>query len=259
MSDALGASALAKWIANRGIAEVVVLSPHLDDGVFSAHSVLTIAQLSRRVLATVFSDAPALGQSNWAKVTGFSSTGEEFAARRIEDLEAAKFLGADCLHLGEYAKNWSPEAAQRVTRRLAESLSVVPRHSLVLLPAGAGGVVTSVQQWLRRARRIPMGAPQHGEHLMVRDGLLEPLAALGVRLGLYAELPYVWSDKLADLRLRVSALSNQNLDLIEVEPDLDAKHAAACFYRSQLVPILSRKLAYQRRVLSHRELYFLPA
>lgn len=246
------------WCEANRIAEVIVVSPHLDDGVLSAHTALSGKMCPRRLLATVFSDASPEGQSDWARHTGFATNGAEFSARRLEDQAATAAVGARFLHLNEHADRWCESAARSVADRLEAAPQAAADETLVLLPAGAGQALNSAQRWIRRLRRLPLGPPQHGEHLAVRDGLLAPLKAKGFLIGFYAEIPYVWSDKAMDLKQRAASAYGKPMKQLEVEPDLQAKYAAIRAYQSQLVPILGSKPAYQLKVLAHREIYFLP-
>lgn len=245
------------WLDERRVEEVVVVSPHLDDGVFSAHALLAVASL-RRTLVTVFSDAAPGPASAWGRITGFDTTEAEFAARRIEDRHVAQALGIACVQLDVHVDDWSAAESARVGERIVAMRGHAPERTLVLLPAGAGGEVTGARRGLRRVLRQPLGSPPHGEHLHVRDGLAAPLLARGVRVGFYAELPYMWADDRAALQARLEKLTGHRCGpAFELIPDLAAKHAAAIGYRSQVVPILGAKAGYQKRVLSHPELYFL--
>jgi LmbE family N-acetylglucosaminyl deacetylase len=77
---------------------VVVLSPHLDDAVFSLGA--TISGLSRcgaRVtVLTAFGGDPSsrVAAGDWDQRTGFETAGEAAAARRGEDRRACALLGA---------------------------------------------------------------------------------------------------------------------------------------------------------------------
>jgi LmbE family N-acetylglucosaminyl deacetylase len=91
----------------------VVLSPHLDDAVFSLGA--TISKLSRagsRVeVLTVFaddplSDAPAIG---WDIRGGFATEGEAARARRREDHEACSLVGAQPQWLAFRGGGYTPD------------------------------------------------------------------------------------------------------------------------------------------------------
>ncbi len=92
---------------------VVVVSPHLDDAVFSLGA--TIARASRsgvRIdVLTVFacdpdSEAPANG---WDARGGFATEGEAATARRDEDREACRLVGAEPHWLPFRGGGYTPE------------------------------------------------------------------------------------------------------------------------------------------------------
>ena len=77
---------------------IAVLSPHLDDGVFSLGA--TIARATRSGaqirIVTVFANDPQSDQpaSPWDRTCGFGSTREAARARREEDARACALVGA---------------------------------------------------------------------------------------------------------------------------------------------------------------------
>lgn len=76
----------------------IVLSPHLDDGVFSVGA--TIARASRSgarvTVLTVFAGDPASSApvGEWDRLAGFATAGEAATARRREDRRACSLLSA---------------------------------------------------------------------------------------------------------------------------------------------------------------------
>jgi len=79
-------------------ARTTVLSPHLDDGVFSLGA--AIARATRAVarvrVATLFAGDPGWERpaGDWDARTGFRTAGEAVAARRAEDERACALVGA---------------------------------------------------------------------------------------------------------------------------------------------------------------------
>jgi LmbE family N-acetylglucosaminyl deacetylase len=106
---------------------VVVVSPHLDDAVFSLGATMSRAAATGAdvVSLTVFgcdpaSTAPANG---WDRRGGFSTEGEAATVRRQEDFEACKLLGVRPLWLAFRGGGYSPHKdedaiAASVFRRL---------------------------------------------------------------------------------------------------------------------------------------------
>jgi LmbE family N-acetylglucosaminyl deacetylase len=79
-------------------ARVVVLSPHLDDGVFSLGAAIarTTAANGEVKVVTVFANDPASTEppSAWDAACGFGSVGEAATVRREEDDRACRLVGA---------------------------------------------------------------------------------------------------------------------------------------------------------------------
>jgi LmbE family N-acetylglucosaminyl deacetylase len=151
---------------------LVVLSPHIDDAVFSLGA--TIARAARagaevRVL-TVFGADPHSNAASewWDKATGFSTVGEAALARREEDRRACALVGA--------APGWLPfnDATYADPRNgdgiWAELVSGIDGADTVLVPG------------------FPLAHPDHAwlARLVLQRGIA------GVRVGLYAEQPYAW-------------------------------------------------------------------
>lgn len=149
---------------------VVVVSPHLDDGVLSLAG--AIASWARRgvdvLVLTVFgcdpdSGAPAGG---WDRRAGFVSEGEAARARRGEDRAACDLLGA--------AVDWLPFGSSDYERH-GDEIAV---HAAVATRVASADTVL-----------LP-GAPLlHTDHLWLTQLLLERSLRCE-RIGLYAEQPY---------------------------------------------------------------------
>lgn len=149
---------------------VVVLSPHLDDGVFSLGAGISRhARRGGRVrVLTVFGGDPDSGApaSEWDRLPGWTSEREAVLARRVEDVRAARLVGAEARWLTfadeQYERARDPGAIHAQIDRATRGFD------LVLVP----------------------GAPlSHADHrylaeLVLRRGLP------GRELWLYAEQPY---------------------------------------------------------------------
>lgn len=149
---------------------VVVVSPHLDDGVLSLAAAMAswVRRGSSVLVLTVLgcdpdSTAPAGG---WDRRGGFLSEGEAARARRREDRAACEALGA--------AADWLPFGSSDYERRGDETaihdavVSKVAHADAVLVP----------------------GAPlSHPDHAWLTRLLLEGSLPCE-RIGLYAEQPY---------------------------------------------------------------------
>jgi LmbE family N-acetylglucosaminyl deacetylase len=159
------------WVAGSGVelrGSIVVLSPHLDDGVFSLGAV--VARAARRgadvTVLTVFAGDPAsdLPAGTWDAAAGFASAGEAARLRRLEDEAACAVLGARA--------EWLPFADHQYPRDddqliVAAVRSAVEHADTVLLPG------------------FPL---LHEDHVRLDTLLRGSLTAS--RLGAYVEQPY---------------------------------------------------------------------
>jgi len=107
---------------------VLVVSPHLDDAVFSLGATISNASRSgsKVEVVTVFAADPGSTRtaSGWDRRAGFATEGEAAAARRDEDREACRLVGAmpTCLSFapGSYGDSRDPD---RVWSKLAPAVT----------------------------------------------------------------------------------------------------------------------------------------
>jgi LmbE family N-acetylglucosaminyl deacetylase len=155
--------------------EILVLSPHLDDGVLSLGAFIARAAAAgtKVTVATIFggdphSTAPA---GRWDSRAGFETAGGATRARRREDEAACALVGAWCEWLPFLDKDYGPPPDPDVVwEQLAEG---VRRADFVFAP----------------------GRPLfHGDHAWV-SRLVAERADQG-KLVFYAELPYdAWPEE----------------------------------------------------------------
>lgn len=138
-------------------AAVTVISPHLDDAVFSCGGLIAAARAARVV--TVFAGVPPadMPAPDWDQAAGFASAEQAVLSRRREDNHALTMLGAHAVWLdfwdSQYGRHYTP-------RQLADALHTV------LLTQTEGVVVA------------PLGL-FHSDHALVHDACrLLMLAAL---------------------------------------------------------------------------------
>ncbi len=134
------------------------LSPHLDDGVLSCASLLS--QVERPVIATFYTSGDRI-----------------FFARRKEDREACRRLGAECRHMGlpddrfrNFVKIVGGQA--KITKRTQEALA---------------GLLEELDPELVLA---PMGVGNHVDHRVLRDAATAIVPA--ERLLYYEDRPYAF-------------------------------------------------------------------
>jgi LmbE family N-acetylglucosaminyl deacetylase len=149
---------------------VVVLSPHLDDAVFSVGA--AIAGAARRgaevAIVTVFADDPESGApaAPWDAACGFATEGEAARARRDEDRRACALVGAAPVWLPFRDEEYGRDAPEEEIR---EALDAECEGADTVLVPG-----------------FPLAHPDHAwlTRLVLRRGLSPP------RTGLYVEQPY---------------------------------------------------------------------
>jgi LmbE family N-acetylglucosaminyl deacetylase len=145
-------------------APVVVLSPHLDDAVWSTFSVLSSAQ--HVVVANVFAGIPEGPPGWWDARCGITDSAAHVRARRAEDASVLATLGRSPVDLDLLDDQYrdGPVAAAEIVAELERH---VPAVSHVYAPAGIG----------------------HPDHALVRDaGVL--LREQGVRVSIYTDYCY---------------------------------------------------------------------
>jgi LmbE family N-acetylglucosaminyl deacetylase len=197
-------------------APLLLVSPHLDDAVFSCGRLLSCRPGS--VVATLFAGRPpgVAAPNAWDAACGFAAGDDVVAARRAEDAAALALLGATPAWLDFLDAQYDgAEPAAALAAALAGLIERV-RPAAVLAPLGLF----------------------HSDHRRARD------AALAARRGagrapawyLYADLPYARmpgavADELAALCARGLALEPVPTPAGGSEP---RKQRACACYRSQL-------------------------
>lgn len=212
-----------------GDAPVLVVSPHLDDAVLSAHALL---HLDRPVdVLTVLDGAPdPTRATGWDRLCGFADSTAAVAARHRENSAAMTGLPHTELSLGlldsQYLDGPRPSGdGTALAEAVQEWAAAHPGPVVIAVPAGAGrptpgthrasaDAQSTGQNSSRRARREairravgPLGRALldvratlvarhtrpfcHDDHVWVRDTILAsaPPAATVV---LYEDLPYLW-------------------------------------------------------------------
>ena len=145
-------------------APAIILSPHLDDAVWSCFSLL--AREDDVLVATVFAGIPDGAPGWWDAQCGITDSAAHVRDRRAEDSAVLGTLGRKAVHLhlldGQYRE--APVPAAEIVAALAERVPAV-RH--VYAPGGIG----------------------HPDHALVRDaGAL--LRGLGVPMTVYTDYCY---------------------------------------------------------------------
>lgn len=115
---------------------LTIISPHLDDAVFSCGAL--IAACRNPLVVTVFAGIPPDGVDapDWDRAAGFSSAQASVHARRQEDARALAMLAAEPVWLdfldGQYGKRYDPVD---IAVRLGRLLAMQP-HGTIVAPLG---------------------------------------------------------------------------------------------------------------------------
>lgn len=191
---------------------VLVISPHLDDGVFGCAE--TLAAHPGSVVLTVFAGRPAAGgpSTPWDAASGFVAGDDVVALRRQEDLAALARLGAQPLWLDfRDAQYGSPPSVAALTEALAQAIHGTGIET-ALLPLGLG----------------------HPDHRLTHAAALAVLGRYpALRACLYAEAIYRLSPGAVDQRLAALAAGFETVRLATAVTTGLRREAVRC-YASQL-------------------------
>lgn len=163
----------ARWLGLDRVEElgprVVVLSPHLDDAIFSLGAAIASAGKRSAVsVVTVFAGDPESDEPAgvWDARAGFRTAGEAARRRRAEDQLACADVGARPV--------WLPFPDHQYARGADDEL-----------------VWSAVEEAIAGAETIlvPAFPLQHDDHVRLRE-LVERHGVPNRRLGLYIEQPY---------------------------------------------------------------------
>jgi hypothetical protein len=253
---------LSAWAERSGRRSLCVISPHLDDAVYSAYSALTLPWFHRKVVATLVTDAPQGKKTYWATYTGFADAHVEHVERSMEDERVLAAMGVEACHLGGESENEVSIAV--AVQRFSERFLANPERWVFLVPAAAGRTFGVMDRMLIRLGRSPSkilrgAVQQHPDHLQVRDLTASLLGATPDCVwGYYAENPYLTADPMDELQKRVEASAVQRLSRVESNPPALAKRESIEGYASQAKAILGSTSAERVRFASRPEMYFLP-
>jgi LmbE family N-acetylglucosaminyl deacetylase len=146
---------------------VAVLSPHLDDAVLSAWSVLRRSG-SVRVVNVCAAVPPPGPPARWDRLTGARDAAERMRERLAEDRAALARAGREAVYLDFVDHQYRPR----------------PIEPAALSSALSDAVAGSTELW------APAGIGGHPDHVQVREAALALRADGGPAVRLYGELPY---------------------------------------------------------------------
>lgn len=218
--------------------DLIVLSPHLDDAVFSCGGLIarTTARGGHVLILTLFTaDADPATLSPFARAlhAQWGLGGAPYAARRAEDVASCAVLGAEWRHAG---------LADAIYRRGGDGRHLYPdSRALFGAPAAdddalgaAAAVIVELATSLGGGTLVaPLAIGGHVDHRLVRQAAER--VGVGRRLIYYEDFPYARSR-----RQRWKALlwpwkwRSRRVELGETE--LEKKIAAASAHISQIHP-----------------------
>jgi hypothetical protein len=179
-------------MAQESAAGSLVLSPHLDDAVFSAWHVLSSAPRPRVV--SVFAGVPEPGfVTDLDRAHGAEDSAGWLRRRRREDTEALDLVGGEAVHLDLLEVQFPAYRLPRVRQAIAQD----PRRFLAVvagepaLRTDPGSIVELVREHLSPARPLfgPAGIGGHPDHRDLAEAMVL-LAGQGHTVHLYADSPY---------------------------------------------------------------------
>jgi LmbE family N-acetylglucosaminyl deacetylase len=192
---------------------LVVISPHLDDGVFACGGLL--ARHPGSVVVTALAGGPGTGDgvTEWDAAGGFTSSAEAVAARREEDREALAVLDAAPVWLDFPDSQYGGTPSIDV---LADALSWV------------------VSATVPAAVLFPLGL-FHSDHTLTYEASVRALERdPGPARLIYEDAIYRRFPGLRDERLDALARAGRRLQFAGMVIAPVAKRAAVVCYRSQL-------------------------
>jgi LmbE family N-acetylglucosaminyl deacetylase len=154
----------------------LIISPHLDDAVFSCGGLIAAAE--EATVVTVFAGVPVNAEecvTEWDTACGFVNAREAIERRRGEDKRALSSLGAHAVWLdfcdSQYHETPEPSAVAHAL------IQVVQRHEpeTILLPAG---LFHSDHELAHRAALLVRRDHPHSTWLMYEDALYRGLEGL---------------------------------------------------------------------------------
>jgi LmbE family N-acetylglucosaminyl deacetylase len=205
---------------NISSAPCFVVSPHLDDAIFSCGMLLATHPGS--VVCTVFAGEPPTRQvTPWDEAAGFADSHEAMHTRWREDRHALSLCSARAVHLdfldSQYA---SLPAAEQVAEQIARAWQ-------------ESGIATLV---------VPLGL-YHSDHLATSDACClllrarQPAACIAYEDALYRTRRGIVREKrecLARAGVHTTPLPDDALGMRSSGAAAAAKRRAVCAYRTQL-------------------------
>ena len=194
LGKAIGAARWAGLLGGRVTlgGQVVVVSPHLDDGVFSLGAAIACAARTGAdvTILTVLAGDPAsaIPAGDWDRRAGFETAGQAARTRRVEDARASELLGAKPIWL-PFSDNQYPRGGSDTAVRAA--VVEAAGDAQVILPGFP--LVHEDHLWLRRL--LDGAFPEHRTLIYAE----QPYAAAS---GQERAAPLTWRPLRASLRDR---------------------------------------------------------
>ncbi|SAK56762.1 PIG-L deacetylase family protein [Caballeronia ptereochthonis] len=183
----------------------IVISPHLDDAVFSCGAML--AASPGAVVCTVFTGAPrAALVTDWDTQCGFANAHQAMRARRAEDVAALEILGARAAHLGFLDSQYA-QGRTNTAREIAAAIRNVIRECTC------------------DTLFIPLGLFHSDHHLTHAAAREASLSDTSIACIAYEDCLYRRMNGLVQMRL--AELANSDIEATPLPDPIDAE-ALAC-------------------------------
>jgi LmbE family N-acetylglucosaminyl deacetylase len=200
---------------------LLVISPHLDDAVFSCGA--AIAAASDAIVCTVFAGIPhASIVTDWDTQCGFANAHQAMRARHAEDAAALDVLGARPLHLDFLDSQYAGDHAATpddIAAALADAIRTTACRTLVM-PLG---LFHSDHELVHRACRQAWLADESVTCIAYEDALYRRMDGL-----LQTRVAQLATDGI------VATPVSERIDIASASRHHDAKQRAVSRYASQL-------------------------
>jgi LmbE family N-acetylglucosaminyl deacetylase len=220
-------------------ANAIYLSPHLDDVVLSCGGLIhrQIRGGKRVLLVTIFAGQPAQPLLSPFAIHLHDEWGLQanpVAARRKEDEEATRLLGAECVHLDYPDAIYRSDGSRFLYRSEEDLFGSLHPSDLALLPLISDDLA-EVHARLRATIYAPLAVGRHVDHQLVREAALL-LDHNGCALVFYEDYPYAEVPGAITAELSRIGVHSFTEELQELdEEDLEVKIQATAAYASQMV------------------------
>lgn len=228
----------------------IIISPHLDDAVFSCGGLLQTFP-GNTLVVTVFSSSEVKHYSRFSKKylhwCGYSNASSYFYTRKLEDRRAGKILGFDHLHLNFIDGIFRYYQFLLFHRFLYLNTDKLFGHlhsnDFNLISTINQKIIAIIKHKSLPSTRLyfPLSLGHHVDHQIIRH-VADLLRPTQLKIYYYEDFPYMfWKQKHQSLKL---GLRQEKLSLTKSQ--LSKKHSAILSYKSQIIPVFHSKREFNQ-------------